>query len=128
LELRGIGRITGEAGSGKTTVCRKVAAALHPGQYRGCYVPLSTGHVMDMDKSIGWELGRPTERNRAAAFRTIRTEITRLSLDRLYPCGSAHFSPLGRVATDFLADQFFQDVAMHVKYWLLPYQRACAKS
>ena len=31
LELRGIGLVTGEAGSGKTTVCRKVAAALHPG-------------------------------------------------------------------------------------------------
>ena len=30
LELRAIGLITGEAGSGKTTVCRKVAADLHP--------------------------------------------------------------------------------------------------
>ncbi len=30
LDLRAIGLITGEAGSGKTTVCRKVAAALHP--------------------------------------------------------------------------------------------------
>jgi hypothetical protein len=36
--------------------------------------------------------------------------------DRLYPCGSAHFSPLGRVAADFLADKFFHNVAMHVKY------------
>jgi type II secretory pathway predicted ATPase ExeA len=35
LELRGIGLITGEAGSGKTTVCRKVAAAVHPGLYPG---------------------------------------------------------------------------------------------
>ena len=34
LELRAIGLVTGEAGSGKTTVCRKVAAALHPGLYR----------------------------------------------------------------------------------------------
>jgi general secretion pathway protein A len=56
LELRAIGLITGEAGSGKTTVCRKVAAALHPGLYRVFYVPLSTGNVMDMYKSIGWEL------------------------------------------------------------------------
>ena len=43
LELRGIGLVTGEAGSGKTTVCRKVAASLHPGLYRVFYVPLSTG-------------------------------------------------------------------------------------
>jgi len=81
LELRAIGLVTGEAGSGKTTVCRKVAASLHPGLYRVFYAPLSTGNVMDMYKSIGWELGLPTERNRAAAFRVIRTEIARLTLE-----------------------------------------------
>jgi type II secretory pathway predicted ATPase ExeA len=36
---------------------------------------------MDMYKSIAWELGLPTERNRAAAFRAIRSEITRLTLE-----------------------------------------------
>jgi type II secretory pathway predicted ATPase ExeA len=81
LELRAIGLITGEAGSGKTTTCRKLSASLHPGLYRVFYVPLSTGNIMDMYKSIGWELGLPTERNRAAAFRAIRTEITRLALE-----------------------------------------------
>jgi general secretion pathway protein A len=81
LELRAIGLVTGEAGSGKTTVCRKIAAGLHPGLYRVFYVPLSTGNVMDMYKSIGWELGLPTERNRASAFRVIRAEITRLTLE-----------------------------------------------
>jgi type II secretory pathway predicted ATPase ExeA len=81
LELRAVGLVTGEAGSGKTTVCRKVAAALHPGLYRVFYVPLSTGNVLDMYKSIGWELGLPIERNRAAAFRAIRSEISRLTLE-----------------------------------------------
>jgi type II secretory pathway predicted ATPase ExeA len=81
LELRAIGLVTGEAGSGKTTVCRKIASSLHPGLYRVFYVPLSTGNVMDMYKSIGWELGLPTERNRASAFRIIRAEITRLTLE-----------------------------------------------
>ena len=79
LDLRGIGLITGEAGSGKTTACRQVAASLHPGLYRVFYVPLSTGNVMDMYKSITWELGLPTEHNRAAAFGQIRTEISRLT-------------------------------------------------
>ena len=37
LELRAIGLVTGEAGSGKTTVCRKIAAGLHPGLYRVFY-------------------------------------------------------------------------------------------
>ena len=81
LELRAIGLVTSEAGSGKTTVCRKLSASLHPGLYRVFYIPLSTGNIMDMYKSIGWELGLPTERNRAAAFRAIRTEITRLTLE-----------------------------------------------
>jgi type II secretory pathway predicted ATPase ExeA len=81
LHLRGIGLITGEAGSGKTTTCRKVAASLHPGLYRVFYIPLSTGNVMDMYKSIAWELGLPAERNRASAFRLIRTEISRLCVE-----------------------------------------------
>ena len=81
LELCAIGLVTGEAGSGKTTVCRKIAAALHPGLYRVLYVPLSTGNVMDMYKSIAWELGLSTERYRASAFRVIRAEITRLTLE-----------------------------------------------
>jgi type II secretory pathway predicted ATPase ExeA len=81
LELRGIGLVTGEAGSGKTTLCRRLTDALHPGLYRTVYVPLSTGNVMDMYKSIGWELGLPIERNRASAFRVIRSEVTRLTLE-----------------------------------------------
>ena len=36
---------------------------------------------MDLYKSIAWELGLAVERNRAAAFRTIRAEISRLSLE-----------------------------------------------
>jgi len=68
-------------GSGKTTVCRKIAAALHPGLYRLFYVPLSTGNVLDMYKCIAWELGLPAEHTRASAFRLIRGEITRLTLE-----------------------------------------------
>lgn len=78
LELKGIGLLTGEVGSGKTTVCRKLTAALNPGLFRVFYVTLSTGHVMDMYKSIAWELGVPPERNRAGASRVIRAEVSRL--------------------------------------------------
>ena len=51
IELRGIGLLTGEVGSGKTTVCRHVTTVLHPGLYRLCYVSLTTGNVLDM---AGW--------------------------------------------------------------------------
>ena len=78
LELRGIGLLTGEVGSGKTTVCRKVTSTLHPGRYRLHYITLSTGNVMDMYKSIIWALGLPIERNRAGASRAIRDEVSRL--------------------------------------------------
>ncbi|MDA8386577.1 MAG: AAA family ATPase [Actinomycetota bacterium] len=81
LELRGIGLCTGEAGSGKTTTCRKVIASLHTGLYRTFYVPLTTGNAMDMYKSVAWELGLPTERSRAALYRVIRAEVTRLCLE-----------------------------------------------
>lgn len=59
LELRGIGLLTGEPGSGKTTLCRRLTDALHPGLYRTVYVPLTTGNVMDIYKSIARELGLP---------------------------------------------------------------------
>jgi general secretion pathway protein A len=81
VELRGIGLITGEVGCGKTTVCRQLAASLHPGLYRLFYVPLSTGNVMDMYKAIAWQLGLPVERSRATAYRAIHSEISRLTLD-----------------------------------------------
>lgn len=81
LELRGIGLVTGEPGSGKTTLCRKVMSGLHSGLYRVLYVPLTTGNVMDLYKCIAWELGLETLRSRAALYRCIRTEVTRLCVE-----------------------------------------------
>ena len=81
LKLKGIGLLTGEVGSGKTTVCRRLTATLHPGLYRVHYVSLTTGNVLDMYKSIAWELGLPIERSRAPAYHAIRTEISRLAIE-----------------------------------------------
>jgi general secretion pathway protein A len=65
--MRGMGLVTGDSGSGKTCACRKVVAGLHTGLYRVVYVPLSTGNVMDLHKTIAWELGR---RRSAAGWRS----------------------------------------------------------
>ena len=81
LEMRGIGLVTGESGSGKTCSCRRTVATLHPGRYRLVYVALSTGNVMDLFKTIAWEMGLPTERSRAALHKQIRAEVTRLSCE-----------------------------------------------
>jgi general secretion pathway protein A len=78
IEMRGIGLCTGDSGSGKTTTCRRLVAGLHTGLYRTLYVSMTTGNVMDLYKSIAWEMGLPTERNRAALFHTIRNEVSRL--------------------------------------------------
>jgi type II secretory pathway predicted ATPase ExeA len=85
-DMRGIGLVTGDSGSGKTTTCRHLVSGLHNGLYRTLYVSMTTGNVMDLYKSIAWELGLPTERNRAALFRQIRTEVSRLCAEnRLRP-------------------------------------------
>jgi AAA domain len=61
-------------------------AALHPGLYRLFYIPMSTGNVLDRYKSIAWQLGLPIERNRAAAYRAIHTEVSRLVLEtKIHP-------------------------------------------
>jgi type II secretory pathway predicted ATPase ExeA len=86
LDMRGIGLVTGESGSGKTTACRRLVAGLNTGLHRVLYVSLTTGNVMDLYKTIAWELGLPTERNRASLFKHIRTEVSRLCAEnRLRP-------------------------------------------
>ena len=78
LELRGIGLLTGEAGCGKTTVCRQTAESLHTGLFQVCYVSLSTGSVLDTYNLIAGEFGLPTFTARAAAYRAIRAEASRM--------------------------------------------------
>jgi type II secretory pathway predicted ATPase ExeA len=48
LEMRGIGLVTGDSGSGKTSGARRVLAQLHSSLYRVFYVCLSTGNVLDL--------------------------------------------------------------------------------
>jgi general secretion pathway protein A len=86
VDMRGIGLVTGDSGSGKTTTCRHLVAGLHAGLFRPLYVSMTTGNVMDLYKSIAWELGLPTERSRAALFKQIRSEVSRLCAEnRLRP-------------------------------------------
>jgi general secretion pathway protein A len=81
LDLRGIGLVTGDSGSGKTCACRKVLTRLHTGLYRVVYVSLSTGNVMDLYKTISWEMGLAVERSRAALYRQIKSEVSRVCTD-----------------------------------------------
>jgi general secretion pathway protein A len=79
VEMNGIGLLTGDSGSGKSCAARAMAGRLHTGLFKVLYVPLSTGNPMDLYKSIAWEMGLPVERSRAALYRQIKNEVTRLS-------------------------------------------------
>jgi len=81
VEMSGIGLVTGDSGSGKSSACRALVARLHTGLFKVFYVPLSTGNPMDMYKSIAWEMGLAAERNRAALYRQVKNEVTRLATE-----------------------------------------------
>ncbi len=78
LELRGIGLLTGEAGSGKTTLCRQAVAQLHPNRHRVCYVALSTGSVLDSCNMVAGAFGLERFTSRSAACLAIRSAVSRL--------------------------------------------------
>jgi transposase InsO family protein len=61
VDMRGIGLVTGDSGSGKTTTCRHLVAGLHTGLYRVMYVSMTTGNVMDLYRSCGNWVCRPNE-------------------------------------------------------------------
>jgi len=119
LDLRGIGIVTGESGSGKTTACRKIVAGLHTGLHRVLYVSLTTGNVMDLYKTIAWEIGLPTERNRAGLFRQIRNEVTRL-------CSEARQKPILIVdEAHHLRSDVLEDLRLLTNYAMDSDNRLC---
>jgi type II secretory pathway predicted ATPase ExeA len=119
LDLRGIGVVTGESGSGKTTACRKIVAGLHTGLHRVLYVSLTTGNVMDLYKTIAWEIGLPTERNRAGLFRQIRNEVTRL-------CSEARQKPILIVdEAHHLRSEVLEDLRLLTNYAMDSDNRLC---
>jgi type II secretory pathway predicted ATPase ExeA len=81
VEMNGMGLVTGDPGCGKSCAARAMASRLHSGLYKVFYVPLSTGNPMDLYKSIAWEMGLSVERCRAALYRQIKNEVTRLSTE-----------------------------------------------
>jgi type II secretory pathway predicted ATPase ExeA len=119
LELRGIGLVTGESGSGKTAACRKVLTSLHTGLWRVIYIAFSTGNVMDLYKTIAWEMGLPTERSRAALYRQIRTEVNRL-------CAEARCRPVLVVdEAHNLRSDVLEDLRLLTNYQMDSENRLC---
>ena len=119
LDLRGIGLVTGDSGSGKTCACRRVLTRLHTGLYRVIYVALSTGNVMDLYKTISWEMGLAVERSRAALYRQIKTEVSRL-------CPDARIRPILVVdEAHHLRAEVLEDLRLLTNYQMDAENRLC---
>jgi len=78
VKRQGVGILTGEPGSGKTTACRKVTNELPPGQFQTFYVSLSTGSVLDTLNTIAKTFGLPYRHRRAYAWEAIREQVNQL--------------------------------------------------
>jgi type II secretory pathway predicted ATPase ExeA len=75
LDTRGIGLVTGEPGSGKSTALRKFADGLNPSFHRPCYIALTTLTVMDFYKSLAISLGESPEYKKISLFHQIQDAI-----------------------------------------------------
>lgn len=78
LKNKGIGLVTGEVGSGKTTALRALSHPLNPGLYKPLYLPNTTGSVLDLYKSLAELLGLVASSSRAKLYIQIHQEINRL--------------------------------------------------
>ena len=75
LETKGIGLVTGEPGSGKSTMIRKFADGLNPSFHRPCYIALTTLTVMDFYKSLAISLGETPAYKKISLFHQIQEAI-----------------------------------------------------
>lgn len=78
IEMQGIGLLTGEPGTGKTAVCRRIVNNVHEGLYQVRYVAFSTGTVRDVYNVISEAFGLEQWQTRGHLWIQLRAEITRL--------------------------------------------------
>jgi general secretion pathway protein A len=79
LRIGGIGLVTGEIGSGKSTALRYAAGQLHPSEYQAFYVTASTGSIMELYRQIVAEIGIGRSSNSKSQLTDlIRKEIVEL--------------------------------------------------
>ena len=57
LRIGGMGVLTGEIGSGKSTALRYAAGKLHPAEYLSLYLTATTGSILELYRQILTELG-----------------------------------------------------------------------
>jgi general secretion pathway protein A len=79
LRLGGIGLVTGEIGSGKSTALRYAAGKLHPSEYHTFFVVASSGSILELYRQICEQLGISRSSNSKAVMTSlIRKQILNL--------------------------------------------------
>ncbi|MDI7268201.1 MAG: AAA family ATPase [Myxococcota bacterium] len=78
IDKQGMGLVTGEVGSGKTTAVRKVIESLHPGTHKPLYTTPSTVSTVDLLRCVAYGLGLDPQHNRVRLTNQIRQELERL--------------------------------------------------
>jgi len=79
---RGIGMVTGEPGSGKTSSLRCFVASLNPSLYKAAYFPLSTVTVNDFYRRLAFNLGLEPAFRKVDLFKQIQDAVQSLFFDR----------------------------------------------
>ncbi len=74
-QYRGIMCLTGEPGSGKTSIIRKWVEDLNPQSFLHCYTPHSTVSRTDLYRQINSLLSLPTKGRKSDLFRQIQQSI-----------------------------------------------------
>lgn len=79
VNLGGIGVVTGDVGSGKSTALRHAAAGLHKSEYSVFYITASSGSILELYRQIAEALGLvKIKGSRAGMLSQIRHEITEI--------------------------------------------------
>ena len=84
-EMRGIGLLTGEVGSGKTVACRRFVDSLPRGLFKIVYLPLAAATPLETMNCIAAELGLAPGQSRSLLRRAISGELSRLAANRQTP-------------------------------------------
>jgi general secretion pathway protein A len=83
VRLGGIGLVTGEVGSGKSTALRYALGNLHPSAYRTLYITASSGSIMEFYRQFTAALDIHLSSNsKAIMVRMIKKEIADLILEK----------------------------------------------
>ncbi len=93
----GVGLLTGEVGSGKSTAARAFTATLHANLYKILYAHFSSGSALDLLRQVALELNLEPAHWRGDLVRQIAEAVVRLNQSKkqhpILICDEAHLLP-----------------------------------